>query len=73
MYVSKIEEKMGNFEILSFGRHQNFAFLAEILTSKMRAYTVIFMLFITQIGKLSVSKDCMLYIFTLFIISFFDF
>ena len=43
IHVSKIEEKMGNFEILSFGRHQNFAFLAEILTPKMRAYTVIFM------------------------------
>ena len=31
---------MGNFEILSFGTHQNFAFLAEILTPKMHAYMV---------------------------------
>ena len=33
---------MGNFQILSFGTHQNFEFLAEILTPKLRAYMVIF-------------------------------
>ena len=47
--ISKIEEKMGNFEILSFGTHQNSTFLAEILTLKIHAYSVIFVLFITQI------------------------
>ena len=39
--------------------------LAEILTPKMHAYTVIFIFFITQIGKLSVNKDCMHFIITL--------
>ena len=35
---------MGNFEILSFGTHQNFVFLADILTPKMHTYMVIFLL-----------------------------
>ena len=57
--------KMGNFEFLSFETHQNFTFPAEILTPKMHAYTIIFIFFITQISKLSVSKDYMHYIITL--------